>query len=265
METGAVALAMPLTHACDPGHILSPPVSFRAWLPVTAFAQPGSHVVANVGIASEVTMGSSSAAFWGTFAWHGAETLFWSQHLPISRSVHINISISGVFGKLGRQPALGQDFLWPRREAGHVCPLSRVLSSARPRSSRARTRPHAHSAVFVTAESVLCACVSGKQVIDPRGHVFQRHVSLVSVTRQAPVGRGWCPRHIKVIPVEAPGLPTGWQLPLGLRSLQPEVDRGWRQSRKPAPATEDAVGGQGLWFGNEPPGRGRVSGLLLCV
>lgn len=61
---------------------------------------------------------------------------------------------------------------------------------------------HAHTVVILTVEVVLCACVSGKQVIGPEDHVFQKtHISLMSVSCQGPVGMGVCPWHAQRCPV----------------------------------------------------------------
>ena len=113
----------------------------------------------------------------GTFSGHSAEKHFLSQHLQISGRFHIEVYISSVFRNLGRCMAWGQDSRWSRGlgcEAGPVHLLSCCLGAPAPTAASTHTaRRPGPAVVFLAVRLVVCTLVSGKQVADPWGPVFQ--------------------------------------------------------------------------------------------
>lgn len=138
------------TGARDPGQVVSPPLSFQAWLTVTAFAQPGGHCGSKCSnslnhIGGHRWAANSWAASWGHVVWRGAET-----------SPGQFASESAFPGSLGN---LGQDFPWPRWEAGHMCLLSCCSAAPVPAAAGAHASSPSHRCFPHSGESSLCLCL----------------------------------------------------------------------------------------------------------
>lgn len=176
-------LVVPLTHH-DPGRVVvSLPLSFKAWLnafiySVNYYRSKHYHWRSQIG--------SSLAAFSGHILFGTVLKnifFFLNQHLQIGR-FHIKMCISSLW-KIWKMCSRGPGFTAALLAGGGYRAHARSFLFAQQHDSPQQpgTDHHARTVVFLTLFS--CACVSGKQVIDPEDSVF------IAATCQGPVGVGF--------------------------------------------------------------------------